>query len=414
MSSLALPDSPALSASVSARLAEDFDRYAAEPLGEAVAEWARDRWKLALEGRYAGRPTRTPIGKASGQLSMTPGQVEADARAGLGFVVLKTVIAEDSAGARAMEAWAVHESHMRVEPVADDSGASGWTVTWRGRGWDKSFEEYRQLLAAALDIAKRHGMEVVPSVKYHLPSADGEAFRADEYLYTTRALLDTWRQAGRDDRMPLEKDFSPTLAGDARADRRETILRWLRGVPTLVHAAAPNAVALGIKLMNARFDDAFQSSMLDAVSGPDTGVDFVVAFNRLFDLERGVAFGGPALSRRNLRVLDAYRASPSAAPRELSATGDVSSGRRAIEYALRGATSVQLHTFFQLPRSEYRSTAASRSAAAMHELVLHPERGLMAWMLHLAECGTLAPRDGLLQWVDIADVTRRAPVREAP
>ena len=41
---------------------------------------------------------RIPIGKGSGQLSLNLEQLETDRAAGLAFVVLKTVIAEDPAG----------------------------------------------------------------------------------------------------------------------------------------------------------------------------------------------------------------------------------------------------------------------------------------------------------------------------
>ena len=399
-----LPERPAISAEARARLAADFERFADDPLGERLSAWARERWRVDLGGRYAGRDVRTAIGKASGQLSMTPGQVEADARADVGFVVLKTVIAEDADGERGMHAWAIHESQMKVERITDDRGTVGWTVTWRGRGWDRSFAEYRDLLTAALAIGDRHGVVIAPSVKYHLPSLDDEPFRAGEYRYTTGALLDTWRAAGRREPMPLEKDFSPTLAADARAGRREIVVRWLREVPVLIRAGGRGEVKVGIKLMNARFDDAFQVAMLRQ----GDGADFLVGFNRLFDYRRGVAYGGPALSSRNMRVLDMCLDAYGAPPSELSATGDIDSGRRIVEYALRGATSVQLHTFFQLPRAEYRSSATSRSMAAMHELVLHPEKGLLAWMLHASEQGWIGPRDGMLRFVDLAGAARRA------
>src|SRR5207248_6414130 len=114
---------------------------------------------------------------------------------------------------------------------------------------------------------------------------------------------------------PLEKDFSPTLAGDQRSDERERILDWLRRVPDLVRAAAaPPGVALGVKMMNARFEPEFQLEMLRAVvEGPASPPDFLVYANRLFDPQRefegkaGVAYGGPALSDRNLHCLSLAR-----------------------------------------------------------------------------------------------------------
>ena len=98
----------------------------------------------------------------------------------------------------------------------------------------------------------------VPSVKYHLPRL-GEPFRTEEYRHTTERLCRAWGA----EELPLEKDFSPTLAGNELADEQEQILRWLREVPGQVRAAAgATPVRLALKLMNARFDDAFQLEML--------------------------------------------------------------------------------------------------------------------------------------------------------
>jgi hypothetical protein len=332
---------------------------------------------------------------------MTPQQVESDALAGLGFVVLKTVIGQDNTGERGMAAWAIHETHMHVERIEDVDGTSGWTVTWRGRGWDKPFSSYLRLLRAAVPIGAAHDMPVGASVKYHLPASDDEPFRESEYRYTTQALAAAWRDAAGKGAPIIEKDFSPTLAGDPRADERANVLRWLREVPRLVANAGAGPIDLGMKVMNARFEDAFQVEMLAALEDAPH-VRFRVAFNRLFDEERGLAYGGPALARRNLAALDAFIARHGAPPANLSATGDIHSGRRMIEYALRGAESGQIHTYFQLPRAAFRSGCASRTAAALHELMLHPEHGLIAWILALGEMGWIERRDGLLHFLDVS------------
>src|SRR5256884_8647936 len=75
-----------------------------------------------------------PIGKGSGQLSLNTGQLEDDATAGLTFSVLKTVIAEDETGARAMAAWAVHETRMKGERRAGGTGAGAETGREGGAG----------------------------------------------------------------------------------------------------------------------------------------------------------------------------------------------------------------------------------------------------------------------------------------
>ena len=384
-----------------AQLARDFARFARE-LPRDFATYVRETYRINLSARYLGFDLPHPIGKGSGQLSLNESQLEADRAAGLAFVVLKTVIAQDESGAQTMAAWAIHETKMEVEQRASASGLDGWTVTWKGRGWDRSFEDYLALVRTAADLTRDGGLIAVPSVKFHLPRID-EPFREAEYRYTTRALAKAWGAIP----LPLEKDFSPTLSGDALADDRAQILRWLRDVPVQIRAAAP--VRLAVKLMNARFDDAFQLEMLAAANAADT----LVVFNRLFDADRGVAYGGWDLSDRNLRVLDRLRAlaSPLGTARPLDrllcGTGNIHTGRLILDYARRGCSAVQLHTFFQLPLTEYPATAGSRTQRVLHKLVFDPDDGLVAGMLDLEAAGHLARRDGELHFLDVvADAHR--------
>jgi hypothetical protein len=371
-----------------ARLTTDFERFKRE-LPHDFPAHIRDAYGIDLTARYLGQPIPHPIGKGSGQLSLNQGQLEADAAAGLAFAVLKTVIAQDAGGAQSMAAWAIHETKMKVE-----RRRAGWTVTWKGRGWDRSFDEYLALVRAGRDLTRAGRLLVVPSVKYHLPRLD-EPFRDAEYAFTTRALAGAWGES----LLLLEKDFSPTLAGDPLAGERAQILRWLREVPAHIRGQA--AVRLAMKVMNARFDDAFQVEMLHAAAGADA----LVVFNRLFDAKRGVAYGGPELSERNLRVLGLL--TPGASPGfprsvELCGTGGISSGRDILEYARRGCESVQLHTFFQLPLEEYTATDGSRTQRALHQLVFDPEHGLIAGMLDLEGEGVLERRGGELHFLDLA------------
>ena len=354
----------------------------------------RAEYRVDLTARYLGQAIAHPVGKGSGQLSLNEAQLEEDARAGLAFVVLKTLIAQDERGERAMSAWAIHETRMAVERRATRDGRSGWTVTWKGRGWDRSLSDYLALVRSGRDLTRAGRLLVVPSVKYHLPRLD-EPFREAEYRHTTAALAVAWGQPP----LLVEKDFSPTLAGDALADDRAQILRWLEEVPGQIRAASPVPVRIGVKLMNARFDDDFQVGMMRATRGAET----LVCFNRLFDVERSVAYGGWDLSDRNLRVLDTYRPLPPSAAlsRPLTGTGNISSGRMILEYARRGCESVQLHTLFQLPLSEYAATHGSRTARVLHTLVFHPQDGLIAGLLALEARGTLERRDGELHFLDV-------------
>ncbi|HEY5939282.1 MAG TPA: hypothetical protein VIT87_00580, partial [Gemmatimonadales bacterium] len=260
----------------------------------------------------------------------------------------------------------------------------------KGWGWDRSFEDYLELVRAAADSTRSGEIVAVPSVKYHLPRL-GEPVRTEEYRHTTERLCRAWGA----EELPLEKDFSPTLAGNELADEKEQILRWLREVPGQVRAASGTTpVRLALKLMNARFDDAFQLEMLKAAGSADA----LVVFNRLWDPESAVAYGGFDLSDRNLRVLEAARRGELRMP-PLIGTGNVSSGRLIVEYARLGCESVQLHTFFQLPLSGYPATGGTRPQRALHALLFEPRDGLIASMLDLEDDGALERRGGELKFL---------------
>jgi len=384
-----------------AQLERDFERFRRElPLD--FPQYIRNAYRIDLTARYLGYTIPHPIGKASGQLSLNLEQLDTDRAAGLAFVVLKTVIAEDPEGSRSMGAWAVHETRMKVERRRSASDREGWTVTWKGRGWDRPFDEYLSLVQAAADLTRSHEIVVIPSVKYHLPRL-GEPFRSAEYRYTTERLRSAW---GAGD-FPLEKDFSPTLAGNELADQRDQILRWIREVPGQVRSSAgPDGVRLALKLMNARFDDDFQLEMLKAAGTADA----VVVFNRLWDSAQAVAFGGYDLSDRNLRVLATARDRMIVTP-PLAGTGNVCNGRMILDYARLGCESVQLHTFFQLPLSEYPATEGSRPQRALHALLFHPQGGLIAGMLDLEANGLLERSDRELRFLDLPETATASPRR---
>jgi hypothetical protein len=383
------------------QLARDFERFKRD-LPRDLAGHVRDTYRIDLTARYLGFTIPHPIGKGSGQLSLNQDQLETDRAAGLAFVVLKTVIAEDPSGMRTMGAWAIHETRMKVEPRRSADGREGWTVTWKGRGWDRTFDEYLDLVRAGADLTHSGAIVVVPSVKYHLPRL-GEPFRTLEYRNTTEQLARAW---GREP-LPLEKDFSPTLAGDALAEEKSQILRWLREVPGEIRQSLRTPVRLALKLMNARFDDAFQLEMLQAARAADA----LIVFNRLWDAAAGVAYGGPDLSERNLRVLYAAKEAGANGP-PLVGTGNVCSGRAILEYARLGCESVELHTYFQLPLSEYPATEGSRTQRALHALVFHPTDGLVAGMLELESQGSLERQGGELRFLDLVHASESLATRQ--
>jgi len=169
--------------------------------------------------------------------------------------VLKTVIRADETGASAMAEWAIQGNNMKVERrdagTGKGTGREGWTVTWKGRGWERPFGDYLALVRAGRDLTRAGWLLVVPSVNYHLPRL-AEPFREGEYRYTTAQLA----YASREPPLLVEKDFSPTLAGDALADDRAQLLRWLREVPGRIRAASRIPGRVAEKHTYARFEDA--------------------------------------------------------------------------------------------------------------------------------------------------------------
>ena len=399
-----LPRQPVVSAERRSRLNNLLESTKRHPPAD-LAQIILDELRIDLSTRYGGAPVPHPFGKGSGQLSFRIGQVEADVEAGVAFIVLKTVIAEDAAGNRSMDEWALPEARMSVERRPSTGGRVGWTVTWKGRGWADSLDDYLDFFAQAQSLGNDRDIPVVPSVKYHLPGGE-EPFRIEEYHHTTTQLLGVWDRVGCSGQMLLEKDLSPTLAGDSRSQNREIILSWLETIPGLLEQSAPGRVRLGVKVMNTLFDDAFQvETVKTLVNETDPTPGFLVVFNRLFDPDRQVAYGGWELSDRNLAVLDALRESRVKLP-PLSGTGNICSGKMMVEYALRGCENGQVHTFFQLPLGEYTATGGSRSARAVHTLLLHPEEGLVVWLWHLNEKGELPERDGVVHFQDLVERAR--------
>ncbi len=185
-------------------------------------------------------------------------------------------------------------------------------------------------------------------------------------------------------------------------------------MPGLIRAAAPapEQLRVGLKLFNTLEDDDFQRQLLAEVFRSPDPPDFLVYANRLFnpdrvhDGKRGVAFGGPDLSDRNLRILSALSLDQDAGilpriPLELSGTGDISSGRIAVEYALRGCTSFQIHTLFQLPSSEFTMRTGTKVERALHRLYFDPREGFIVWALHAARRLNLGCRDGRIRFLDL-------------
>src|SRR4026208_1935270 len=231
---------PGIDSAGRAALLRDYERFRSG-LPDSLEAYVRDIYKIDLSSEYGDHTIKNPFGKASGQLSLNISQVRRDCEDGLGFVVLKSIIAEDASGAQSMSEWAIEETRMVVERIVGQDQTEGWTVSWKGRGWYDTFDKYLEFFDEALSVAKPASVLVAPSCKYHLPRLGEGEWKFGEYEYTTRRLMDVWQLHYPSAPMPIEKDFSPTLAGSARAAEAEIILQWLIRVTNLIRKAASPA-----------------------------------------------------------------------------------------------------------------------------------------------------------------------------
>jgi hypothetical protein len=130
-------------------------------------------------------------------------------------------------------------------------------------------------------------------------------------------------------------------------------------------------------------------------------------FNRLFDPVQGVAYGGRDLFDRNLRVLSSFAwLGPEPRARSLPGlcgTGGINSGRDVLAYAHAGCEAVQLHTMFQLPLDEYAAREGSRTQRVLHQLLFHPDDGMIAELGRFEARGLVHRRGGELHFLDIPD-----------
>lgn len=410
-----LPAEPLVGRETVSRIQTDYDRFR-EGMPQHIEQYILERYGVDVSSRYGAAEIKNPFGKASGQLSVNLEQVRADMRAGLGFVVLKTVIAENEQGARSMKEWAVKETRMVVNQITGkETGELGWNVTWRGRGWYGTLASYLEFYRSALMEGKNYETVIVPSCKYHLPCREEPGYQLDEYRYTTQMLYNVWKESGGTGLFQMEKDFSPTVAGSGLARQQHTVLEWLRQVPYFIKSSVPdNHIHLGIKLMNTMFDDRFQlESFRSLLEDGKVQPDYVVYANRLYDSnlkflgKEGAAYGGPDLSNRNLRILSRIRKMEIQGKLKhpvppLSGTGNIHSGKMAVEYALRGAESLQMHTIFQRPNSAFGMRTGSKTERALHELYFHPKEGLITWMLHVKQHQEIRSPDGNVRFKDIS------------
>lgn len=409
-----------ISSNLFKKIEKDYESFAEKGLPQNLEEYILQEYKIDISSKYGRVPIKNPFGIASGQLSTNLRQVESSIDQGIGFIVLKTVISQDEAGNSSMDAWKINEPKMIIEEIPSKRGEKGYTVTWKGRGWHKSFEDYLQFMNQSLYLGKENNVPIIPSCKFNLPSSKDESFNELEYDYTIKKLLEVWENNIKDYPMHLEKDFSPTLAGSDMSKNKETILWWLDKVPGMIKKfTEEEKLYLGIKLMNTTFEDEFQLELLKKMLiTTNSYVDYLICFNRLFDYEKtfegkkGVAYGGFDLSDRNLKLLTEVRTLEKSLAFKvknipISATGNIQSGKMMLEYALRGCENGQIHTYFQIPDDNYRMKKGHRVEKALHELIFNPETGLIAGLIYLYEKGLLEKHKEIVRFLDVINIYKQ-------
>ncbi len=390
--SLPLPIQLEVPAEAKVRIERDYELYATDELPAAWEDFVREEYGLDVAGRFAGMPVRNPFGLAGGPLCRNILQVREASEAGLGFATLIAARARDAAGATMVQDWRGLESEMDLEEC--DGGCS---LTWIECGWYDNLDVYAEFLRTSLEVGGRRRMLVVPSVRVSV-NARGQA-SPDEVHHTVRLLQEVWHGVHPDQPLPLEVEVVPEVRGLSLAHKKKALLHACGAAVGFIKAASehPRYVCVGLKLGAAAFDAAFQARVVEAALGGAEKPRFLVLFDRLrrFERRRGgrhaVSYGGVELSQRNLATLDRLDR-----PVEFSALGDICTGRKMVEYALRGATSGQMHTIFQLPMSSYRRQTGTRIERGLHELVFHPHHGLVSTMLHVKT------RTGITRFLDLA------------
>ena len=140
--------------------------------------------------------------------------------------------------------------------------------------------------------------------------------------------------------------------------------------------------------------------------------DALVVFNRLWDPELAVAFGGFDLSDRNLRVLEAARAQGVSLP-PLTGTGNVSSGRLILEYARPAARASSCTPSSSCHSPSTPPPTAPVPSARSTPCCSSPEDGLIAGMLDLEVEGALERRGGELRFLDLSSRNNLNKPRES-
>jgi len=388
------------------RLGHDMDRLGPQTATD-LSDYISQNYKIDLSCSYAGIEIPHPFGKGAGQLSMSPDHVRSDFENGLAFTVMKSAVGITEDGDVGIDAWEKSAPKMVVEKRRAMDGRDGWTVTWKGRGWDRGFDAYEQFYKSVIG-EHGSGYFVVPSLMVDVTNLD----RAIEQVkHCMGRLVDTHASTNSPIPFITEIDISPTLNLLPGTENDDTFREFIRNSVGAFYIGLPEPHKFVVKIPNAGRGAEFQVQLIrDSVDEGKDRIAGVIIANRLFDPEgefegqRGIAYGGWDLSDANLETLDLLLKSDLKIP--LIATGNICSGRMMVEYALRGCMSGEIHTFFQLPPESYRAQKGSggRVWRSLRELMFHPDDGLIAVMKKLRQSGHLRDKNEMLYFKDLPGI----------
>jgi len=362
---------------------------------------------IDITGNYAGIKIAHPFGKAAGQLSMTSGHIKADFENGLAFSVMKSAVGVTVDGDIGIDGWERSAPKMIVESRTSKDGRDGWTVTWKGRGWDKGFTAYADFYSDVLAM-DTPGHYTFPSLMVDVTDRDRAI---DQCSFCLKQLTEIHEKIGSKNPFTIEIDISPTLNLLPGAENDDTFRQFAVNSVAAFYHGLPEPHKFIVKIPNADRGPEFQLQLVkDSIEEGKERLAGIIIGNRLFDPKGefegqvGIAYGGWDLSNANLETLDLMLKEKINVP--LIATGNIGTGRMMVEYALRGCTAGEIHTFFQLSPSSYRAPKGDggRIWRAMREIMFHPDDGLIAIMLKLETASLLTAKNEILYFSDLPSI----------
>ncbi len=227
-----LPAEPDVPADSSGGSDADHDRFAGDGLPEDLESYLRATYGLDMTASYAGSQDPQSLGQG---LRAALAQRVPDRRGGRSGARIRRAQDRDRPRCRRLAI----DVGVGDQGVADDRRADPQPGDGGGR-LDRDLEGPGLVaVVRRLPRAGPSGLRDRPAVRTPRrpvgeippPASADEPWREEEYVETTRALVAAYRSAGGPGPMPLEKDFSPTLAGSDRACQRDIVLDWLTRVP---------------------------------------------------------------------------------------------------------------------------------------------------------------------------------------